>query len=80
MLPGRRYSANMARPLDTSADAYRRQMAAFRAMTPGHRLQIADEMSTEMRILVEAGIRSRHPGASREEVDHALAERLLGPA
>ena len=54
-------------------------MAAFRAMKPAQRLRIADEMSTEMRTLVEAGIRSRRPGASPDEVDHALAERLLGP-
>jgi hypothetical protein len=70
----------VARPLDTSADAYRRQMAAFRAMTPAQRLRIADEMSTEMRTLVVAGVRSRRPGASQDEVEQALDELLLGPA
>lgn len=45
----------MARPLDTSAAADRRQVEAFRAMTPEQRLRLADEMSSEVRQLADAG-------------------------
>jgi hypothetical protein len=69
----------MARSLDTSADANQRQLLAFRSMTPKERLQLADTMSTEVRSLVEAGIRERHPEYSAEERQAALAEILLGP-
>jgi hypothetical protein len=69
----------MGRPLDTSEEAYRRQMDAFRAMWPAERLRIADAMSTEVRTLAEAGIRKRRPGASSEEVSDELARLMLGP-
>ena len=54
-------------------------MAAFRAMTPAARLTIADQMSSDVRALAMAGIRSRRPNATPDEVDAALAELLLGP-
>jgi hypothetical protein len=69
----------MARSLDTSADANRQQVLAFRSMTPKDRLQLADAMSAEVRSLAESGIRQRHPEYSAEERQAALAEILLGP-
>lgn len=69
----------MGRPLDTAADADRRQFEAFRAMTPGQRLRIADEMSSEVRRLAEAGFYRAHPGLREDERDDAVAELLLGP-
>jgi hypothetical protein len=68
----------MARSLDTSADANRQQVLAFRSMTPNYRLQLADAMSAEVRSLAESGIRQRHPEYSAEERQAALAEALLG--
>jgi hypothetical protein len=68
----------MARSLDTSADANQRQLLAFRSMTPKDRLQLADEMSSEVRNLAASGIRQRHPEYSAEERQAALAEILLG--
>ena len=73
------YSAGMARPRDTSADAYRSQMAAFRSMTPAERLRLADQMSSDVVALAAAGIRRRRPHATPDEVQAALAELLLGP-
>jgi hypothetical protein len=70
----------MTRPNDTSRAADRRQLEAFRVMTPATRLRLADAMSTEIRALARAGIRARHPEYSTEEVDGALAELLLGRA
>ena len=54
-------------------------MAAFRAMTPTERLTIADQLSSDVRALAKAGIRSRRPNATPDEVDAAFAELLLGP-
>jgi hypothetical protein len=75
---GLTYSCFMARSLDTSADANQRQLAVFRSMTPNDRLQLADTMSTEVRVLAESGIRQRHPEYSAEECRVALTDILLG--
>jgi hypothetical protein len=64
--------------LDTSAEAWERQLDAFRRMTPQERLRIAVAMSAEVRALAEAGIRSRNPELSGDEVEAALADILLG--
>ncbi len=64
--------------MDTSADAYRLQLAAFRSMTPARRLQIADEMSSAVRDLAEAGLHRRRPDLADEERRADLAEILLG--
>jgi hypothetical protein len=53
----------MRRPNDTSAEAHKRQLAAYRAMTPDTRLRLAAEMSADVRSLSEAGRQAR---ATRE--------------
>jgi DUF1365 family protein len=70
----------MLRARDTSEGAFERQFAAFRAMTPAQRLAIAAEMSDEIRVIAEAGIRNRHPSYTEGQVAGALAEILLGRA
>jgi len=69
----------MGRPLDTSGDAFNRQVAALRSMTPAARLRLADDMSQAVRDLTEAGIRRRQPGLSEEERAAVLRGILLGP-
>lgn len=69
----------MGRPIDTSVDARRRQLDAYRAMSAEDRLRLADQMSDDVRSLARSGIRARHPGdASEDDVDAALARILLG--
>jgi len=68
----------MGRPIDTSADAHERHVAAFRSMTPQDRLRVAASMSAEVRALAAAGVRHRHPEYTPEQVDAAVAEILLG--
>jgi hypothetical protein len=68
----------MSRPMDTSFDARRRQVDAYRSMTPGERLRLADAMSSDVRSLAVAGIRARHPEYSADDQAAALAEILLG--
>lgn len=69
----------MLRARDTSDGAFEHQLEAFRAMTPGERLALGAAMSDEIRLLAEAGIRSRHPTYTDAQVADALAQILLGP-
>jgi hypothetical protein len=63
-------------PHDTSADAHRRQLDAYRSMTPAERLRLAAEFSAEVRALTESGIRQRHPDWSSDERAAELARIL----
>jgi hypothetical protein len=69
----------MVRPRDTSEAAFEHQLEAYRAMTPAERLAIGAQMSAEIRVLAEAGIRDRNPGFTDSQVADALAQILLGP-
>ena len=69
----------MGRPLDTSREAFDRQLAALRAMTPAARLRLADDMSQAIRDLAEAGIRRRQPDLSDEDRAAVLGRIVLGP-
>ena len=71
----------MRRPLDTSSDMRERQIALYRAMTPGERIRLADEMSTDVRELARSGLRARMPdGATAAEIDAELVRMLTRPA
>lgn len=69
----------MTRPSDTSIKAHARFIEALRAMAPEQRLAAAAAMSSEIRTLTEAGVRSRHPELDPEGVRAAVADILLGP-
>jgi hypothetical protein len=69
----------MPRPLDTSVDAYRRQVDAYRSMAPAERLRMAAEMSAAVRALAESGIRRRHPDWSADARAAELARMLARP-
>ncbi len=47
-------------------------------MTPEQRVAAAVEMSDEIRVVTEAGIRHRHPAFTDAEVRAALAAIVLG--
>jgi hypothetical protein len=64
--------------IDTSREADERQMNAFRAMSPGARLRLAESMSAEITMLTRSGIQARHPEYTPADVDEALAQILLG--
>lgn len=66
----------MPRPLDTSIDAYRRQLDDYRSMEPAERLRLAVEMSSDIRALTESGIRRRHPDWSQDARAEELARIL----
>jgi len=64
--------------LDTSPDAARAQILAYRRMGHSRRALMGLRMSDEARRLSEAGIRTRHPSYSDDEVRHALNRLVLG--
>jgi hypothetical protein len=69
------------RPLlapDTTGDIEQRQIEAWRAMTPGQKLQLALQMTATVRQLALAGIRQRYPSASPREEFLRLARVILG--
>jgi hypothetical protein len=69
----------MTRSRDTSLGAQARYLDALRRLTPEDRFAAAAAMSAEIRTLAEAGVRSRHPEYSPDEVRAAVADILLGP-
>ena len=67
---------DMWRPLDTTDDARRRQIAILRSMSPSQRVAIAASMTDEVRSIAEAGIQHRHPEWSPEQRATELAAIL----
>jgi hypothetical protein len=66
------------RPADTSPEIHRMQIERYRAMTGEERVLQAVELSDELRRFAVAGIRSRHPAYSDDEVEWALRRMRLG--
>ena len=63
---------------DTSPEAARVQLAALRSMSGSRRAEIAMEMSDAVRQTARAGIRSRHPDYTEEQVHLAFLRLVLG--
>ena len=57
--------------------AHQRQVAIYRAMTPQQRLEQAVRMNQSMRELMAAGFRDRNPTWTEDQVQRAVAERIL---
>lgn len=57
--------------------AQERQIAIYRAMSPQQRLRQAHRMNANMRALLAAGFRQRHPAWTEEEVRRAVCQRIL---
>jgi len=64
---------------DTSEKAAALQIEIHRRFSPSERLRMAMEMSDFARSLTRAGIRSRHPEDSDDEIERKLLEQLYGP-
>ena len=62
-------------PHRAAADAA--QIAAYRRMTPGRRLELAATMHAEARTLLDAGLQLSHPHLSPEARQREVARRLL---
>ena len=63
---------------DTGSAAVDRYHQLLRAQAPHERLEQANALIKAVRELAVAGIRTRHPGATPEEIRVRLAVRLYG--
>ena len=66
------------RPQDTDLEAHERQTEAYRAMSGPDRVAVSFRLNALARRAAEAGIRSRHPDYSEEQVLWALRRLWLG--
>jgi hypothetical protein len=64
---------------DTTPEAKAVQVAAYRRMTPGERIERALELSDFLHELALSQIRVQHPGCSDAEANRVLTERLFRP-
>jgi hypothetical protein len=67
-----------SRPEDTEPAAHARQTEAYRRMGGSERLAVTFRLNEWARRASEAGIRSRHPDYSEEQVRMALRRLWLG--
>jgi hypothetical protein len=66
-------------PLDASIEDYdEEQLRWLRSLTPQQKVELAVQMSEHVREVARAGIRSRHPEYTPEEVNFALFRLLYG--
>jgi hypothetical protein len=65
---------------DTSPEVAARYDAMIGALPGARRLEIAARLTAGVRALAEAGLRSRHPDATPEELRCRLAALLYGRA
>ena len=54
------------------------QIAAYRAMTPSQRVEIALQLSDDVRAISRNGIRRRHPDLDERGVHHEFLRILYG--
>ena len=66
------------RPHDTTPEAHKQQIAAYRRMPGEQRVLIALRMSEELREITLAGIQSRHPDYTPAQARDALLRLILG--
>jgi hypothetical protein len=65
---------------DTHPDAEEVQLELLRQMPSWRKLELVEGMTRTVYALVLAGLRQRHPQATREELRLKLATLVLGPS
>jgi hypothetical protein len=65
-------------PADTTPEAAAVQLRIYRLMPPARRLEVALELSESLRRMVAAGVRSRHPAYTEDQVRRAVLRLTLG--
>jgi len=65
-------------PADTTVDAARKQFEILRRLGPEVRLKMAFELSDNLRSLVEAGVRLRHPDFDEQRVQQEVLRLMIG--
>jgi hypothetical protein len=63
---------------DTTPDALAVQLQVLRRIGPAGRLAMAFELSDNVRSLVEAGVRNRHPDWDDPTIEREVIRRMIG--
>jgi len=64
---------------DTNSDVRRRQIDVYRGMAPHQRVEVALELSEQVREIAIDGIRSRNPALNDAQVHREWLRLLHGP-
>ena len=67
----------MILPRDTQADSARRQFDVLKNMDISARAEMTFQLSDNLRSIVEAGIRQRHPDYTADEVTQAVLSLVV---
>lgn len=65
-------------PRDTTRDAFLKQIEVLRRIGPVGRLAMTFELSDNLRSLVSAGVRHRHPQWDNRAVEREVIRLMLG--
>jgi hypothetical protein len=65
-------------PADTTIEAARKQFEILRRLGPDARLEMAFEMSDNLRSIVESGVRFRHPDYDEQEIQKEVLRLMIG--
>lgn len=65
-------------PLDTTPNAYKKQIEILRKLSPERLALISFELSDNVRQIAIAGIRKMHPEFNETQIRRELLRRLVG--
>ena len=65
-------------PADTSIEVARKQFEILRRMDAETRLKMVFELSDNLRSIVEAGVRIRHPQYDEQKVNRQVMRLMIG--
>jgi len=65
-------------PSDTTIEAARKQFEILRRLGPEVRAKMAFELSDNLRSLVEAGVRQRHPDYDEQKIKQEVLRLMIG--
>ena len=67
-------------PADTTIEAVRKQFEILRRLDAEKRLKMAFELSENLRSIVEAGVRLRHPEYDEKQINRQVIRLIIGKA
>ena len=65
-------------PADTTIEAARKQFEILRKLKQEERLKMAFDMSNNLRSIVEAGVRLRHPDYDEQKIKREVLRLMIG--
>lgn len=65
-------------PVDTSIEVARKQLEILRRLNAETRVKMSFEMSDNLRSIVEAGVRLRHPEYDEKQINRQVVRLMIG--